>query len=460
MNQRLFVIFLLLAALTASKADKTCLSSTDCPNLYDCVNGICKHKSLFPLAGIEIGGLFVLVILTGLANAGGIGGGTLLTCILIIFFNYNENNSIAFVYALVFGGALGNFINVGGQKDKKTGKPLVNYELGLVCMPPMILGTNIGVILGRIVAPIIILIGIITVTLYSALRIFKKMKNQFKKESQENKDQRNESFQGHLLDHPGDEVHYEPRYSENLESEGSVKVSKIIEDEHKLFPMKKLGLIIALIAIIILLLLFRGTENFHSIIGIQYCGVLYWLLLVVQILVCLAVFFVNKRYLKSILETKRLYQISSSKGEFEMSEGHINKLAILSLVAGVLAGLLGIGGGMVMSPTLLTIGVPAMSLGATSGFFVVQTSFISLFQSILYGDVPIGDQAFFFGISLVGSFGVSFFLTWLVKKLQRPSIILIALFGVLMLSVITTPIFEIFNNLDNFGRMVKFNSIC
>ena len=143
-----------------------------------------------------------------------------------------------------------------------------------------------------------------------------------------------------------------------------------------------------------------------------------------------------------------------------MSEGHIHKLAMLSLLAGVLAGLLGIGGGMVMSPTLLTLGVPAMSLGATSGFFVVQTSFISLFQSILYGDVPFKDQAFFFGISLIGSFAVSFFLTWLVKKLQRPSIILIALFGVLMLSVITTPIFEIVNNHDNFGRMVEFNPIC
>ena len=308
MNRRFFVTFLLLAALTSSRADKSCLVSTDCPNLYDCINGICQHKNLFPLAGIEIGGLFVLVILTGLANAGGIGGGTLLTSILIVFFNYNENNSIALVYALVFGGALGNFVNVGRQKDKKTGKPLVNYELGLVCMPPMILGTNIGVILGRIVAPIIILIGIIVVTLYSALRIFKKMKNQFKKESRENKDQHNESFQGHLLDHPGDEVHYEPRSFGNLEDDESAKASKIIQDEHKLFPIKKLGLIIALIAIIILLLLFRGTEKFHSIIGVQYCGVLYWLLLGVQILACIAVFFVNKRYLKSILETKRMYQ--------------------------------------------------------------------------------------------------------------------------------------------------------
>ena len=134
------------------------------------------------MAGIEIGGLIILVLLTGLANAGGICGGTLLTCILIIFFNYNENNAIALVYALVFGGALGNSINVEARKDKETKKLLVNYELGLVCVPPMILGTNFGVILGRILAPILILISVITVTLYSALKIFKKTKKKFRKE--------------------------------------------------------------------------------------------------------------------------------------------------------------------------------------------------------------------------------------------------------------------------------------
>ena len=222
------------------------------------------------------------------------------------------------------------------------------------------------------------------------------------------------------MEHSADEGHYE--HMTATDGRNAVEERKelaILEDEYKLFLVGKLGLIITLILIVILLLLFRGTKKFKSIVGVPYCDVVYWLILAVQILACIIAFIIHRSYLIRILQTKRKHNVVAQPGEFEMAEEYISKLTILSLVAGVLAGILGIGDGMVMSLTLLSMGVPALSLGATSGFFVVQTSFLSLFQSVLYGDVPFKDQAFFFRISLVGSFVVSFFLTWLVRKLNH-----------------------------------------
>ena len=131
-----------------------------------------EPRGVFPLSAKEIIGLVLIVLVAGLANTGGIGGGTLLTSILIMFFYYNENQALAIVYSLVFGGSLGNFINIVGRRDVKTKKPLINYDLALLCMPTMVLGTTIGVILGRMVAPIVIILGIVIVTTFTLLKVF------------------------------------------------------------------------------------------------------------------------------------------------------------------------------------------------------------------------------------------------------------------------------------------------
>ena len=45
--------------------------------------------------------------------------------------------------------------------------------------------------------------------------------------------------------------------------------------------------------------------------------------------------------------------------EFVLKPSDVPKIANLSLIAGIFAGLLGIGGGMVMGPTLITFGIGA-----------------------------------------------------------------------------------------------------
>jgi len=211
---------------------------------------------------------------------------------------------------------------------------------------------------------------------------------------------------------------------------------------------------------VMLLSLFRGSQNFHSIIGLEYCGVGYWGVYVLTLIICILIFFLNRTLLRKNIQVKEHFNYEAAKGDFELSDTSTKKLTILSGIAGVLAGLLGIGGGMVMNPMLLNMGIPAQTVAATSGFFVVQTSFISLFQSLLYGDVPLKEEGFFFLSSLVGSFCVSLFLTWLMKKTKRASLVLFALIGVLVLSIVVTPVFEVWQNFDDLKKLVMFKSIC
>lgn len=55
---------------------------------------------------------------------------------------------------------------------------------------------------------------------------------------------------------------------------------------------------------------------------------------------------------------------------------------ISSVVAGMLATMTGIGGGLIILPILLTLGVPALQVAATTGFIVMFSSCLSLLQTI------------------------------------------------------------------------------
>ncbi len=54
----------------------------------------------------------MILLLVGLANASGLGGGILMVPLLLIFFKYDSINAINISFVLVFGGSLANFVVV------------------------------------------------------------------------------------------------------------------------------------------------------------------------------------------------------------------------------------------------------------------------------------------------------------------------------------------------------------
>lgn len=87
------VIILVLASLVAlaaasyPRAGKDCSSDADCWEEFElCTEAqICKHRDLFPIRGIEIGGMFFLAFLVAFANFGGLAGGMAYLAFLLMF---------------------------------------------------------------------------------------------------------------------------------------------------------------------------------------------------------------------------------------------------------------------------------------------------------------------------------------------------------------------------------------
>jgi len=411
------------------------------------------------LALIEIIGLIVLIILAGLASSGGFGGGVILTPTLLMFFDYAESDAITIVYAIILGGSIGNFMNIGLKRDPKTKKPFLSYDLALICMPPMLLGTTIGVIANRTLATVILVTGLIILIAYTTQKIYVRSMKEYKKESEEKAGQAakeevatsiTESF---ISNEP---INNDTSYNEAVDD----RLEKILKEEDQLIPWKKMAKVIALLIFMMIMALLRGTNSFASIIDAPYCGIEYWLLFAATMVGCMIFSLFNILSVRSNLRIKDAAGYVAKEKGFVLQEKHVGKLSILSLIAGVLAGMFGIGGGFIMGPILLTLGLSPQGLSATSGFFIIQTAFISFFSAVLYGTVPLINAGFFFITVFIGAYGVSYVLNYTVKKLQRPSLVLFTLIFVLIISFVATPTFEIVSNIHDLKALLAFTPIC
>ena len=88
--------------------------------------------------------VLAIFILSGLFNATGIGGGSLFVAFLISALNYLTKDAIGISYSILFGGSLAKSIFSIRLKDKITKKHLINYDVTIILIPAMLVGSILG----------------------------------------------------------------------------------------------------------------------------------------------------------------------------------------------------------------------------------------------------------------------------------------------------------------------------
>ena len=102
---------------------------------------------------------------------------------------------------------------------------------------------------------------------------------------------------------------------------------------------------------------------------------------------------------------------------------------LLGFGAGVLAGMFGVGGGILFVPTLLALGLSQIESEATSLLAIVPTVAAGVWRQSRYGNVDWRASAAIGLASIPGVIGGSYLAVWLDERtLQR-------LFGVLLIGV-------------------------
>ena len=142
------VTALALASYVAAGGEdvQQCEADADCTDypFYRCgveTAGICSHKKVFPMEGIEYGGIVVFSIMMALANIAGIGGGGIAIPIVMAFFQFNTKPAIAISSFSIFMTTFARFVmNFKLPHPEKPYSVVIDYNLVAICMPTTLAG--------------------------------------------------------------------------------------------------------------------------------------------------------------------------------------------------------------------------------------------------------------------------------------------------------------------------------
>jgi uncharacterized membrane protein YfcA len=133
-----------------------------------------------------------------------------------------------------------------------------------------------------------------------------------------------------------------------------------------------------------------------------------------------------------------------------------------TMIAGFLASFLGIGGGMVLNPLMLELGIHPQVSVATSAFLVLSTSSSSVVQYAVLGRLPWDYGLWFAGMGLLSSILGQALLYWGVRRYKRPSFIVIGVALTIMVSTSGLIGMGVRNMVEDFrsGKRVHFTGVC
>jgi hypothetical protein len=167
-----FLAFSFIGAQVQGKT--TCDKDSQCAtsqHRYDvCDDGECKHKDIFPMYFLEFVGIFSIILIMALTNAGGIGGGSMTLPTYMIFFAFDSHQIVPLANFTNFIAAMTRFLINMKKKHPEKNMVLIEYDTCMVLMPMVLCGTMIGVFVNSILAPEVITI-LMTLFLFYVLRI-------------------------------------------------------------------------------------------------------------------------------------------------------------------------------------------------------------------------------------------------------------------------------------------------
>ncbi|XP_051125336.1 sulfite exporter TauE/SafE family protein 2-like [Andrographis paniculata] len=370
-------------------------------------------------------------IAAAISSAGGIGGGGLFVPILTIVAGLDVKTASSFSAFMVTGGAVANVashIIVRGCGSK------IDYDIALLSEPSMLLGVSCGVIL-NLVLPEWLITGLFVV--FIAFCTFK-------------------TFKSGIL--------YWQLESQVMQEDSQIENEKpLLEEDPEVenHPwMMKLGMLVVIWVSFFLLYLLRGDRHGRGIIQIEVCGKAYWMISMMQI------------PLAVIFTTWILFHVATPKDHTsaEQDNGGLpgirrsGKLTfpVMALLAGGLGGVFGIGGGMLISPLLLQIGIEPEVTAATCSFMVLFSSSMSAIQYLLLGMQHIRGALVLSAVCFVASLVGLTLVQRAILKYRRASLIVFSVGTVMALSTILMTTFGAIETWRDYtsGQSMGFNKPC
>ncbi|KAL2343221.1 hypothetical protein Fmac_004506 [Flemingia macrophylla] len=372
------IAFLLLVSVSATSSHQNTENKTASPS--NGTKGVDYHAKSMKFGWRIIVGSIVGFLGSAFGTVGGVGGGGIFVPMLTLIIGFDAKSATAISKCMITGGATATVFYNLRQRHPTLDLPVIDYDLALLFQPMLMLGISIGVAFNVIfpewmltVLLIIFFVGISVKSFFKGVDTWKKetiMKKEASKNSQINDI-------GSLEDAAHDIQTGEP--AENNTNQSRKKVS-VIEN----IRWKELGLL----SVVWIMILALEIGKVPLAVGM------------------------------SSYEAVRLYKgkrIIASKGDQQTQFRvlQLNLFCACGTLAGMIAGLLGLGGGFILGPLFLGLGIPPQVASATSTLAMAFSASMAVVEYYLLKRFPVPygnldhDAALYFvaiatGAALVG----------------------------------------------------------
>ena len=193
------------------------------------------------------------------------------------------------------------------------------------------------------------------------------------------------------------------------------------------------------------------------------CGWSYWFLELAFVGICALMTWVAIKLSVAEQKLKIKYGINFREGDVRFEGKALVVLISIGFVGGLVAGALGLGGGSIYNPALLSLGVHPKVSGATGMFLVLFSTVNTCLINWLNGFLDVEYACWISTFSLLGSILGMAATDKVVKMTGKPSIMVWVLVFVFIISTISTPIFGGFSLRDEAQDgtdIYAFNSLC
>ncbi|KAA8540410.1 hypothetical protein F0562_024671 [Nyssa sinensis] len=379
-------------------------------------------------------------------SVGGVGGGGIFVPMLTLIIGFDAKSSTAISKCMIMGAAAATVYYNLKLRHPTLDLPIIDYDLALLFQPMLVLGISIGVAFNVIFADWMVTVLLIILFIVTSSKAFFKGVETWKKETIIKK----EAARRFASNGPGsEEVEYKPlpggpSTGAQVESKDS-KVS-IIENVY----WKELGI---LVAVWIIILSLQIAKNYSTT-----CSAAYWILNLLQIPVACGV---------SAYEAVSLYKgrrVIASKGEAG-TNWKVHQLVLYcscGILAGIVGGLLGLGGGFILGPLFLELGIPPQVSSATATFAMMFSASMSVVEYYLLNRFPVPYALYFMAVATIAALVGQHVVRKIITILGRASLIIFILAFTIFVSAISLGGVGIVNMIEKIEEKacMGFENLC
>ncbi|KAK7359152.1 hypothetical protein VNO77_01099 [Canavalia gladiata] len=418
--QRVLIAFLLLVSVYATSSHQNTekgflLHKKTASSASNKTKGVDTN---YHAKGIKFGWRIIVGSIIGFLGSafgtvGGVGGGGIFVPMLTLIIGFDARSATAISKCMITGGAGATVFYNLRQRHPTLDMPVIDYDLALLFQPMLMLGISIGVAFNVIFPDWMLTALLIVVFIGLSVNAFLKGVDTWKKETLVIKEARrnsqlNDTGRTDNAAHPQTEGTVNESHTNTIQS--TKKVS-IIENIY----WKELGI---LLSVWILILALQIGKNYTTT-----CSVVYWVLNLLQVPITVGT---------SVYEAVLLYKGQRAikcKGD-QQTQLRVQQLILYctcGMLAGILGGLLGLGGGFILGPLFIGLGIPPQVSSATSTFAMTFSASMSVVEYYLLKRFPIPYALYFVAIATAAALVGQHLVRKLIAILGRTSLIIFIL---------------------------------